>query len=66
MACRRWRWPLILLIQTSLHARHDVQEAQFVDWAFLKRIALTGCMTAGVTLSAFAYEWYTYGNLAAP
>ncbi len=38
------------------------QEAQLIDWAFLKRITLTGCMTAGVTLSAFAYEWYIDGD----
>jgi Ca2+-transporting ATPase len=41
------------------------QEAQLIDWAFLKRITLTGCMTAGVTLSAFAYEWYIDGDPAA-
>ena len=41
------------------------QEAQLIDWAFLKRITLTGSMTAGVTLSAFAYEWYIDGDPAA-
>jgi len=40
------------------------QDAQLVDWAFLKRITLTGCMTAGVTLSVFAYEWYSHGDAA--
>jgi Ca2+-transporting ATPase len=38
-------------------------EAQLVDWQFLKRIAFIGCLTAGVALSAFAYEWYVDGNL---
>jgi Ca2+-transporting ATPase len=38
-------------------------EAQLVDWEFLKRIACIGCLTAGVALSAFAYEWYVDGNL---
>ena len=36
-----------------------------IDWDFRKRIALVGCLTAGVALSAFAYEWYIDGNLAA-
>jgi Ca2+-transporting ATPase len=40
------------------------QEAQLVDWAFFTRITLTGCMTAGVTLSVFAYEWYSDGDPA--
>jgi Ca2+-transporting ATPase len=39
-------------------------EAQLIDWAFGKRIALIGCLTAGVALSAFAYEWYIDQNLA--
>jgi magnesium-transporting ATPase (P-type) len=39
-------------------------EAQLVDWQFLKRTAFIGCLTAGVALSAFAYEWYVDGNLA--
>src|SRR5438093_1064070 len=39
-------------------------EAQLIDWDFGKRIALVGCLTAGVALSAFAYEWYIDKNLA--
>jgi Ca2+-transporting ATPase len=39
-------------------------EAQLVDWDFLKRIVFVGCLTAGVALSAFAYEWYIDNNLA--
>jgi Ca2+-transporting ATPase len=39
-------------------------EVQLVDWNFLKRIAFVGCLTAGVALSAFAYEWYIDNNLA--
>jgi Ca2+-transporting ATPase len=39
-------------------------EAQLVDWNFLQRIVLVGCLTAGVALSAFAYEWYIAKNLA--
>ena len=38
-------------------------EAQLVDWNFFKRIVLVGCLTAGVALSAFAYEWYIDHNL---
>jgi P-type Ca2+ transporter type 2C len=38
-------------------------EAQLIDWDFFKRIALVGCLTAGVALSAFAYEWYIDHNL---
>ncbi|HEX2518725.1 MAG TPA: cation-translocating P-type ATPase, partial [Castellaniella sp.] len=38
-------------------------EAELVDWSFLQRIALTGCLTAAVALSAFAYEWYIDGSL---
>jgi Ca2+-transporting ATPase len=39
-------------------------EAQLVDGNFLRRIGTIACLSAGVTLSAFAYEWYTHGNLA--
>ena len=39
-------------------------EAQLVDWAFVRRIAVIGCLTAGVSLSAFAAEWYTHGSVA--
>src|SRR6266446_1163612 len=39
-------------------------EAQFIDWDFGKRIALVGCLTAGVALSAFAYVWSIDKNLA--
>jgi len=38
-------------------------EAQLIDWDFFKRIVLVGCLTAGVALSAFAYEWYIDHNL---
>jgi len=38
-------------------------EAQFIDWDFGKRIVLVGCLTAGVALSAFAYEWDIAHNL---
>jgi len=34
------------------------QDAQLIDRAFLQRIVLIGCMTAGVALSVFAYEFY--------
>jgi Ca2+-transporting ATPase len=40
------------------------QGAQLIDRDFLQRIALIGCLTAGVALSAFAYEWYVDGSLA--
>jgi Ca2+-transporting ATPase len=39
-------------------------EAQLVDWAFGTRIALVGCLSAGVALSAFAYDWYSGSGLA--
>jgi len=39
-------------------------EAHLVDWRFVQRIVFVGCLTAGVALSAFAYEWYTDHNLA--
>jgi P-type Ca2+ transporter type 2C len=39
-------------------------EAQLVDWAFCRRMALVGCLSAGVALSAFAYEWYIGRGLA--
>ena len=38
------------------------QEAQLLDWRFGKRIALVGCLTAGVALGAFAYAWYSDGR----
>jgi len=40
------------------------QDAQLIDRAFLKRIALTGILTAGVALTAFAYEFYVDGSVA--
>jgi Ca2+-transporting ATPase len=39
------------------------QDAQLIDRAFLRRIALTGFLTAGVTLIVFAYEFYADGSL---
>jgi P-type Ca2+ transporter type 2C len=39
-------------------------EAHLVDWHFVQRIVFVGCLTAGVALSAFAYEWYIDRNLA--
>jgi Ca2+-transporting ATPase len=39
-------------------------EAQLLDWNGLKRIAGIGCLTASVTLMAFAYGWYIDGSLA--
>jgi Ca2+-transporting ATPase len=40
------------------------QNAQLIDGAFLKRIALTGMLTAGVALAAFAYEFYADNSVA--
>lgn len=40
------------------------QDAQLIDRAFLKRIALTGVLTAGVALTVFAYEFYADGSVA--
>lgn len=38
-------------------------EAQLMDRDFLRLTALTGVLTAGVTLAAFAYEFYIDGSL---
>jgi len=35
-----------------------------IDRAFLKRIVLTGMLTAGVALAAFAYEFYADNSVA--
>ena len=40
------------------------QDAQLIDRAFLKRIALTGVLTAGVALTVFAYEFHADGSVA--
>lgn len=40
------------------------QDAQLIDRAFLKRIALTGVLTAGVALTAFAYEFHADNSVA--
>jgi Ca2+-transporting ATPase len=40
------------------------QDAQLIDRAFLQRIALTGMLTAGVALVAFAYEFYAGSSVA--
>jgi Ca2+-transporting ATPase len=37
--------------------------AQLLDRAFLQQTFLTGLLTAGVTLAAFAYELYVNSNL---
>ena len=34
-----------------------------LDWVFLKRIALIGFLTAGVTLIVFAYEFYANNDV---
>jgi Ca2+-transporting ATPase len=39
------------------------QDAQLLDWAFLRRIALIGFLTASVALTVFAYELYTGGGV---
>ncbi|MBI3779394.1 MAG: cation-translocating P-type ATPase, partial [Gammaproteobacteria bacterium] len=39
------------------------QDAQLIDRAFLQRIALTGVLTAGVALIAFAYEFYADNSI---
>jgi Ca2+-transporting ATPase len=39
-------------------------EAQLIDWDFGKHIVLVGCLTAGVALSAFTYEWDIAHNRA--
>jgi Ca2+-transporting ATPase len=39
------------------------QDAQLIDRVFLRRIALIGCLTAGVALSAFAYELYADNSI---
>jgi Ca2+-transporting ATPase len=39
------------------------RQARLMDRAFLKRVAITGALTAGVTLFAFAFEYYTSGDL---
>lgn len=38
-------------------------DAQLMDRDFLRLTVLTGLLTAGVTLAAFAYELYIYGDL---
>lgn len=38
-------------------------QAQLMDRRFLRLTAITGLLTAGVTLAAFAYEWYLFGDL---
>jgi Ca2+-transporting ATPase len=38
-------------------------EAQMMDRSFVARIALTGSLTAAVTLAAFAYEFYVGSDL---
>ncbi|HEV8716872.1 MAG TPA: cation-translocating P-type ATPase [Candidatus Binatia bacterium] len=40
------------------------QDAQLLDWGFLKRIALIGFLTASVALTVFAYELYTDGGVS--
>jgi Ca2+-transporting ATPase len=40
------------------------QDAQLLDRAFLKRIALSGFLTASVALTVFAYEFYADSSLA--
>jgi Ca2+-transporting ATPase len=40
------------------------RDAQLIDRAFLRRIMLTGLLTAGVALVAFAYELYVDNNVA--
>jgi Ca2+-transporting ATPase len=39
-------------------------DVQLLDGHFVQRILFVGGLTAGVALSAFAYEWYSAHNLA--
>ena len=39
-------------------------DAQLLDWRFVQRVVGVGCLTAGVALSAFAWEWSRDQNLA--
>ena len=39
-------------------------DAQLLDWRFVQRVVSVGCLTAGVALSAFAWEWSRDQNLA--
>ena len=38
-------------------------DAQLLDWRFVQRVVSVGCLTAGVALSAFAWEWSRDQNL---
>jgi P-type Ca2+ transporter type 2C len=38
--------------------------SEIIDRAFFGRLALTGCLTAAAALTAFAWEFYVYGNVA--
>jgi Ca2+-transporting ATPase len=40
------------------------QDAQLLDWTFLKRIAFIGFLTASVALTVFAYELYNDSDVA--
>ncbi|MGO9061308.1 MAG: cation-translocating P-type ATPase [Candidatus Binataceae bacterium] len=40
-------------------------QAEIIDRAFFARLALTGALTAGAALAAFAWEFYTHGDVAA-
>ncbi len=51
-------------IDPSVLARRPRQaDAELMDRSFLGRVALTGCLTAAVTLAAFGYELSTDGSL---
>ncbi|HXR36752.1 MAG TPA: cation-translocating P-type ATPase [Candidatus Binataceae bacterium] len=39
-------------------------QSEIIDRAFFGRLALTGCLSAGAALTAFAWEFYAHGNVA--
>ena len=39
-------------------------QAEIINRAFFARLAITGCLTAGAALAAFAWEFYGHGDIA--
>ncbi len=39
-------------------------QSEIIDRAFFGRLVFVGCLSAGVALTAFAWEFYTHGNVA--
>ena len=60
-----WPWRPTQLSPTCSSGRRATRKARSSIAHFFARLALTGALTAGAALAAFAWEFYAHGDVAA-